>query len=218
MKFASYLGAILVACNLVSVQSTAAATLVSNLDEPLGIEVASYLDRYLATPFTVGNLPSSIERIDLPIYYAGNRGSHVVELWADAANLPGAPIMRLAGESHPTSSGVYAYTPTAELILSGNTRYWFVVFSEFPGGASELFHTTLSNAETGYGQIVSPTLRAFDPPDWSTLTWSFAEGLTPVTVQFAVIGQQVPEPSAAAFGLLSLAGIVIMRRRLSSSR
>lgn len=213
MKLASYLYSVLLGWNLVSVQFTNAATLVSNLDEPLGTTFASYIDRYLATPFTVGSAPASIDRIDLPMHYSGNGGSHFVELWADDANLPGAPIMRLAGESHPTSNGVFAYTPTTELTLNGDTRYWLVVFSAFVGSATEQFHTTLSSSETGCGQIFSPTLTAFEPPTWRTLTWLFEGAHTPVTLQFAVIGQQVPEPSASIFGLFSLAGIAIMRRR-----
>ncbi len=212
MKFVSFIFSAFLLSNIVQLQ---AATLVSNLNEPLGTTFASYLNRYFATPFTIGDQSASIDRIDLPIFYSANGGSHFVELWADAANLPDAPIMRLAGESHPTSNGVFGYTPTSELTLSANTRYWLLVFSAVPGSATEQFHTTLSESETGYGQILSPTLTAWEPPEWRALRWQTGIGLTPVTMQFAVIGQQVPEPSFSILGLFFLACLTKLRRRMS---
>jgi len=99
-------------------------------------------------------------------------GGFQLELWSDAGNKPGAPLMTLSGSSQPATAGDYTYTGTQLLIA--NTGYWVVAGvnyatttdagAEFPAGAGASYLWKMAYGFAGVanqppllGAVISPT-------------------------------------------------------------
>ncbi len=120
---------------------------------------------------------------------------------------PQSILATLAGESHPTSAGIYTYTDS-DLVLSPSTRYWVVLTSQSPisDGAynAQLVTATFPNYDAIEGWFMGRSYYASpDGLNW-TLTRSYA-------LQFAIDATAIPEPSS--FGLLIYGGALWLAAR-----
>jgi hypothetical protein len=148
---------------------------------------------------------------------SGNPNGFTVMLYSAvhiADYFPGSSLRTLNGSLNPVTSGIYTYTPAANLTLSAQTAYFIVLTAEtaVADGAYEwsLTRTSSYNPSGGWqAPLVVGAVDNFQSSDGSSWTPSLL-GLP----QFAITATVVPEPRVLSlFGLLGL-GFLWHRRRL----
>ena len=119
---------------------------------------------------------------------------------------PGTNLCTLNGSTDPSTTGIYAYTPASNLMLSPSTIYYLVLTAG----------TTVANG-TYEWSLTSPI--SYNPIDaWKAGgVWKSSDGLAWLynsgAPQFAITATAIPEPGSLT--LLSLSGLFfIWRRRL----
>ena len=190
-------------------------TYLSNLDQSSVGSLAAGSDSWLAATFETGTNPGGyvLNSIQLAMTDAvGSTGGFMVMLYAPASGsfLPGSSLGTLNGSLNPVTSGLYTYTPAANLTLAPRTTYSIVLTAG----------TTVANGayEWSYAGINS-----YNPTDdWGTLSgvlggaWTSSNGSSPwignegAFPQFAVNGTGVPEPGV--LGLFVLGGFFLAWR------
>lgn len=186
---------------LLSTGISHAATVVSNLQEPPTSSTVFFNSTWLASSFTTDNqsynLNSATLALDAPIGPAGV----TIQVYADAAGLPGSSLGSLGTQSI-SSSGDKTFTSSG-LSLSPNTSYWLVASAD---NLAVWFGTT-STAQTGSWSIGDVGQTSND----SGTTWPTSS----VVGRFSIDATAVPEPGTVALSALLLGGLAARRRRKS---
>lgn len=120
---------------------------------------------------------------------------------------PGTNLCTLNGSTDPSTTGIYAYTPASNLMLSPSTIYYLVLTAG----------TTVANG-TYEWSLTSPI--SYNPIDaWKAGgVWKSSDGLAwlynPGAPQFAINATAIPEPSSAFLLFLGGGVLIYVRTRI----
>jgi hypothetical protein len=209
--FASVFG--LLAPHIIQAQGT---TYLSNLGQSSVGSVGVGSDSWMAGIFQTGTNASGyvLNSIQLAMTDAvGSPGGFMVMLYAPALGsfTPGSSLGTLNGSLTPVTSGIYTYTPAANLTLSPRTPYSIVLTSgtAVTNGAYEWSYAGINSYNPTGGWF---TLGGAIGGAWTSSNGSFSSwDSTSSFAQFAVNGTAVPEPSI--LGLLALGGFFLVWHR-----
>jgi len=186
---------------------------LSNLGATPSGSLAVASDAWVATDFSTGTNAGGyiLNSIQLGMADAsGAPSGFSVMLYTDvgkAAPYPGTSLGSLSGSENPSTTGVYTYTPTGDLLLSARTAYYIVVSAGTP--AAEGAYRWNYAGTWSYNRIdgwngIYPYLSS-DGSSWTK------NGLPVAFPLFGVNATpEVPEPSGTA--LLLLGGFWVARR------
>jgi len=192
---------------VLGVNRAQADVIVSNLSAPVGgsggIYPAPQPQEY-AQEFTTGNQAYMVGTVIAQLGAASGTFTPFAELVTNAAGVPSSTV--LTTFSVPTIGTAYSnltMTPAANVMLSANTSYWFV----------------LGEAGTGtyrwsYTDNATSSISTYANSHDNGATWTpFNNGPFLIEVDSAQISA-VPEPSTLALsGLAAVIGIGVLRRR-----
>ncbi len=189
---------------------------LSSLSQSYTGSAAVGSNSWLAAGFWTGNSPAGykLDSIQLGMADAsGSPGGCAVMLYSQSGNLagisPGSSLGSLTGSASPSTTGVYSYTPAANLTLSPGTDY-FVVLTAATAVANGAFNLGLSayppgTAGVGWGQD-NAVLRSTDGASgWSPTLPYLGIG------QLAIYATAVPEPGVLSLAILG--GLLLLRYR-----
>jgi hypothetical protein len=204
----------LLAPQIIEAQGT--ITYLSNLGQASTGSDAVGSNSWLAAGFGTGTNVSGylLNSIQLAMTAAsGSPSGFTVMVYANsgpAGISPGSSLGTLSGSTDPATSGIFAYTPTANLTLSPSAFY-YIVLTSGTAVSNGAFEWSLAGANS------------YNPSDgWFSLggVWTSSNGSSwpsPIAgnLQFAVTATAVPEPSSEI--LLGLGGVflfsILSRRR-----
>lgn len=183
-----------------------AATLVTNLTNPMSEETQFWEGSPLYQSFTVGTSAATIHAVTLSTGFISNPTGMQVTLFSDFSGTPYRSIGAFTFAGPP--AGIPYNTPTftaspGSFNVNANTTYWIQVTSVGGGpGDGNYLSITSDTSETGFS-------------GWS-LGNSHLYGTTPQVyagnpIRMEISG--VPEPSSASMVMLGLGGMIPFLRR-----
>lgn len=125
----------------ITTQAETTNTALSNLNQPSsgfskigGGGLGGVGGTSQAVSFTTGNTPSWLSSFSLSMHASTPSGtisplSFSPYLASDNGGAPGASVATMQGNTTPTNSAVYTYTPSNPIPLQTNTTYWIVAVS-----------------------------------------------------------------------------------------
>ena len=186
-----------------------AATLVTNLTNPMSEETQFWEGSPLYQSFTVGTSAATIDAVTLSTGFIVNQTGMQVALFSDFSGAPYRSIGTFTFAGPP--AGIPYNTPTftaspGSFNVNANTTYWIQVTSIGGGpGDSNYLSITSNTAETG-------------SPGWSlgdshlyTYGGSSPQVYVGNPIRMEISG--VPEPSSASMLILGLGGMIPFLRR-----
>jgi hypothetical protein len=188
-------------------------TYLSNLDQSSSGTLAVGSDSWLAAMFQTGtNIGGYVlNSIQLAMNDAsGNPTGFTAMIYAPSyppgGVLPGSSLGTLTGSLNPVTSGIYTYTPAANLTLSPRIPY-FIVLTAGTAIANGAYDWSLAgaNSHNSSGGWLAPGFV------WTSSNGSSWPPLPPGYPQFAINATGVPEPGLLS--LLALGGIFLVWHR-----
>jgi hypothetical protein len=206
----------LLAPQIIQAQGT---TYLSNLDQSSAGTLAVGSDSWLAAMFQTGTNSGGyvLNSIQLAMNDAsGNPTGFTAMIYAPSyppgGVLPGSSLGTLTGSLNPVTSGIYTYTPAANLTLSQSTPY-FIVLTAGTAIANGAYDWSLAgaNSHNSSGGWLAPGVV------WTSSNGSSWPPLPPGYPQFAINATGVPVPGVLS--LLALGGFFLVwhRRKLKAS-
>src|ERR1035441_2988915 len=188
-------------------------TYLSNLDQSSVGSLVVGSDSWLAAAFMTGANAGGyvLDSVQLALADAsGNPTGFTAMIYAPSyppgGVLPGSILGTLTGSLNPVTSGIYTYTPAANLTLSQSTPY-FIVLTAGTAIANGAYDWSLAgaNSHNSSGGWLAPGFV------WTSSNGSSWPPLPPGYPQFAINATGVPEPGLLS--LLALGGIFLVWHR-----
>ena len=198
--------------------SVQAAAIVGDAGAVTGAGGLVASDRRLAASFLSPSVATQITSIDILLAVGSGVANVELNLFSDAAGLPGVNIGSLGTQAVP-ANGVYNYTPGAALGLAAATSYWLVINCPncVSGTITTNWSTTNSIVVVGLAGAAVPAGSLFSNTSGST--WVATPQNYLFTVNGDVAGSGVPEPSTLSFAFASVLGLAVAhRRRVAAAR
>ena len=202
--------------------SARAAVIVANTGSVAGTAGQSSSLNFLAAGFISPSVATTITSVDLPLEEGSGAPTVLLSLYSDNGGVPGSPIAAL-GQQNVNGAATYTFTPAAPVGIGASTSYWLVlecpncvvgVITNNWGESSGFTLAGLPGANVvlgvGFSADGGTSWDIFDPDR----AFVFRVNGDPVTVV------AIPTLSGWSLtlltGLLVLAGVVLVRRRLAS--
>ena len=171
-----------------------AATIVSNLNDPVGGQGSIYVagpPQYYAQEFLVGAQSATLGSVIAALGNASGRFVPSAELVNDNNGQPGTTVLTtFAFPTLPTTGFAdLTFTPNSNVALSANTNYWFVLLSSptSTSGSSDRYQWEYTNTN-------DPALPHYASTH-DGATWE-VQSSGPFLIAVNSAGPSVPEPSS----------------------
>jgi hypothetical protein len=193
---------------------------VSNLGGPSAGSAAVGSDSWLATQFITGGIGNSsdyeLDSIQLAMTTAsGDPSDFTVMLFSATGTLaapqyPAVSLGTLDGSANPSATGIYTFTPTANIVLLPTTSYFIVLTAgtTVANGAYDWsFVGNDPGVYTGSWDGIIDFEQSSDGSSWSTIGYG---------AQYAITATPVPEPGELALIAAGSLFFIWHRQKISS--
>lgn len=191
-----------------------AATVVSNLSEPVQGEFSlrfEMIDNFgFYQPFTTGSDATFLNSVTLDL--GESTGSVSMRVFVATTNQISSAIADfLNGASAPTTAGLYTYTAPEGIILDANTTYYVGVYNNNLSGSVVRWVNTASTNETSASgwSLGDYALANYNTPGANEASM----GAAAYAARLSINATTAPEPTRAVLLLLASFGLVVSRHR-----
>lgn len=207
-------------CGLVSfmtvqISAQAAVSLVSNIANPMSEEDMFYQGSSLYQAFQTGSTAATVQGIQLKFGYVGNASGIGVSIYSDVGGQVGASLASFTPMGPPGLMAYQTFDFSGSLNVNANTNYWVVLSAtggtdidgNTPWSSMNYVAITGDGSQTGLPGWTLANSHYFGSPS-SLVEYSGN------SIQVAISGSAVPEPSSISLLVLGLSALALRRRRI----
>jgi len=197
------------------ISSQAAVSLVSNIANPQGEEDMFYQGSSLYQAFQTGSTAATVQGIQLKFGYVGNASGTGVSIYSDVGGQVGASLASFAPMGPLGLMAYQTFDFSGSLNVNANSNYWLVLSAtggtdldgNTPFSSMNYVAITDDGSQTGLPGWTLANSHYFGSPS-SLVEYSGN------SIQVAISGSAVPEPSSISLLVLGLSALALRRRRI----